>query len=509
VSRDAARVRRILVGLAAVAAAGAIALVPLTARVAEKLPHAIARSLGRRVQVDRVVTRLPSGVRLEGVRVLDDPAFGSDDPFLVAPVLEVRLALMPLLRGRIVIDRVVLERPVVNLVRDAQGRLNASTLGARGRSRKRAGHDAAPGDATRDRGIALGALRVRDGTLRYREQGRGRPLELTDVDLDAPAPSLTGPTHLSVRARIVEGDLRIDALSSEGVLEQVEGEPEYRGTIEAGPGVLGPIHIAALVGRLHLRAPTLSLEPLRAEVLGSAVTGGVRLTSRPGGGGIEARLDGRGLDLSQLEVWQDGPHVLGTLALGARLSGPVGEAAAHETLVGEGRFEVSDGSLVGLPVSSTVRATLEPIVSSGRLDRVAAQHPDLLEGDVVHFSRLEGTARLDRGRVRSDDLALEGEGFAAAGTGSIGMDGDLDVSLDLTASPELTQALFGRSAAGRSLADNAGQLAIPLHVQGNAMNPKVIADPDFSTRVVRTLVVGTEWEDIVDRLLGSKRSRGR
>jgi AsmA-like C-terminal region/AsmA family len=510
-SRDAARVRRMLVALAAVGAACLIALVPLTERVAEKLPHAIERALGRRVSVERIVTRLPSGVRLEGVRVAEDPAFGSDEPFLTAPVFEVRLAVLPLLRGRIVIDRVILDRPLVNLVRDAQGRLNASTLGAGGhRRREPAARDRTAGAARAAersaehpaRGIVLAALRVRGGTLRYREHGRERPFELTDVDLDAPAPSLAGPTHVSLRGRIVEGDLRLDALSSEGVVEQVDGEPEYRGTIEAGPGAIGPIRIAALVGRLHVRAPTLSLEPLRAEVLGSAVTGGVRLTSRAGGGGIEARLDGRDLDLSQLEVWQDGPHVLGTLALWARLSGPVGEAAAHEALVGEGRFEVSDGCLVGLPLSSTVRATLEPVVGGGRFERVASRHPDLLEGDVVHFTRFAGTARLDRGRVRSDDLALEGTTFAAAGAGSIGMDGGLDVTLDVTASAELTQALLGRSAAGRALTGGAGRLAIPLRVHGNAMNPKVITDPDFSTRVVRTLVVGTEWEDIVDRVLG-------
>ena len=87
------------------------------------------RSLGRKVGVgDIEVTLLTGiGVRLHDFTLSDDPAFSSSD-FVRAKDLQVNLKLLPLLSRQFQVKRMILHKPVINIIRNAKKEYNFSTV---------------------------------------------------------------------------------------------------------------------------------------------------------------------------------------------------------------------------------------------------------------------------------------------------------------------------------------------------------------------------------------------
>src|SRR5207247_9874133 len=109
-----------------------------------------------------------------------------------------RLQLLPLLRRRLVVDRVLVEEPVVSLVRTGSGAMNVDSLGKRAAP---SGAPAAGGAAAAGApAFQLASLRLRHGTLRYRDLSPGRPAELAQVAVDAQQPHLDAPLPVAVPA---------------------------------------------------------------------------------------------------------------------------------------------------------------------------------------------------------------------------------------------------------------------------------------------------------------------
>src|SRR5206468_1135418 len=81
---------------------------------------------------------------------------------------------------------------------------------------------------------------------------------------------------------------------------------------------------------------------------------------------------------------------------------------------------------------------LQAFLKPGVADRLRERYPDLFASDDLRFTQLSGSGRLAGGRIRSDDLVLAAPSYEARGEGSLGLDGDLDATLQLVASPALT-----------------------------------------------------------------------
>src|SRR5207249_629285 len=275
------------------------------------------------------------GVALEGVTISDDPAFDAAEPFLTARRLGMRLSLLPLLRRRLVVDRVVVDEPVVRLVRDRAGRLNVSTLGHPERDSESAA------DASRRHGrpaFQLAALRLRHGTLSYTDRATGRGVELTDVAVDAHEPRFGAPMPIAVRAQLAGADLRLEDIVSQGMLDLAGARPAYQGTVTAGRGMLGSLPLARVRATIHASPPDLALDSATIELLGGSATGNARLTASA----LEAHIAGRGIDLARVPARPGAPHPAGALELEAALAGPApGTEGFRSALTGRGRFRVA------------------------------------------------------------------------------------------------------------------------------------------------------------------------
>ena len=89
----------------------------------------VAEVLGRDVHFESVAVswRGGFGVRVNALRIGDDPAF-SDEDFLSADAVDVRVKLLPALLGRVEVARVVLRAPRVFVTQTREG-LSTDSLG--------------------------------------------------------------------------------------------------------------------------------------------------------------------------------------------------------------------------------------------------------------------------------------------------------------------------------------------------------------------------------------------
>jgi len=512
------RGRRIALGLAGASVAGVAILVGLGAVIAKRgdtLLAAVGREIGRRVEVEHMAVGVRGGlgVVLRGVRITDDPAFASTEPFLAADRFDLRVCLLPLLRGRLLVDRITIDAPVVNLLRDAAGHLNVESLGKRGEAA-----DAGEASDAKSPGVVpplqLLALRLRGGTVHYRELANGRSLLLDDIAVDAREPRFAGPVPISVRAHLATSDLRLENILSEGVLDLAGGQPGYRGTVTAGPGALGTLPFEKLSGDITANPPVVTLERGSVHLLGGTTDGRMRLASAGPDAGLTAHVEGAGIDLSQLPAPRDRPRAAGKLELRADVEGSPPDAAGfRESLHGDGRFAVADGRLRSIPLGRTLREALATLLGTAASERLRDRYPDLFEGDDLRFTKLSGSGRLAGGRIRSDDLALVAPSYEAHGAGTLDLDGNVDVALQVTASPALTDDLVGHSHARAVLVDTRGRLTVPLRIEGPLRHPRVTPDPAFVATVARGLLpsgtVGEAVGNALEQFLGGKHRSGR
>jgi uncharacterized protein involved in outer membrane biogenesis len=131
------------------------------------------------------ITFWPFGARLQNFALADDPAFSAED-FVRTKELRIELRLLPLFIGEFRPRRMMLESPIITLVRDASGRYN---FAKRDRSEKIARDGADHGLKHRtepriNQFLLAPALDIADGTLRYRDLGGGE-LVVSHIKLKA------------------------------------------------------------------------------------------------------------------------------------------------------------------------------------------------------------------------------------------------------------------------------------------------------------------------------------
>lgn len=142
---------------------------------------------------------LPSPrVYAEQVRVEDPNAKGkADAPALLAfDLLDVRVALMPLLSGDVSITSVNLNKPQIYVSQDAQGAYNFMTEELQALSEGKGEAGAKPAKAQKF-DVSFDTVRVYEGQVTYVTPDQAAPLKLDNIDLVANAKSLNGPFDLS------------------------------------------------------------------------------------------------------------------------------------------------------------------------------------------------------------------------------------------------------------------------------------------------------------------------
>ncbi len=192
-----------------VAAVTFLMIAPPTDLIRSQIVAEVRAETGRefKIQGPASFTFFPSiGMRVRDVSLSAPPEMGGE-PLLTAQSLAVGVRLWPLIRQEIIVDRLVLTKPVFNLRVDTQGRRSWDMAAAAAPVRfaqaattlSDAPMQVAANDGPERRHdiklgeLSLGDVRIIDGTAHYADERDGTSRQVTAIDAEVQAPSLVRP----------------------------------------------------------------------------------------------------------------------------------------------------------------------------------------------------------------------------------------------------------------------------------------------------------------------------
>ncbi|HEY3196471.1 MAG TPA: AsmA family protein [Nitrospirales bacterium] len=218
----------------------------------------IEESLNRKVTLkDLRLTILPRlGVHITEFTVMDDPLFGTS-PFATLRSLDVGVKLIPLLRGRVEIDQIIIREPSVTVIKNSLGLLNISTLGRKLPQQPKEPQEKEAGAAPLQllSLLAVDRLSVSNGHVAYRNATSMPPAEYSvekfQVLIQGVGLGLTPALHVSGELKPLSLPVKID-------------------------GTLGPIRENLDIGTFVF---DVLLGKALVEIKGSALEGHVRFSA--------------------------------------------------------------------------------------------------------------------------------------------------------------------------------------------------------------------------------------
>jgi uncharacterized protein involved in outer membrane biogenesis len=514
---------------------GALAFVlvaPPLDRVRDRLVEEVKARTGRTLVVNGPMsaTLLPRVVvSLGDVAVLppEGMAHGTEGAGTVTvAAIDAEMSLWSLLSRRPRLDRLTLHRPAVDLVTDAQGRRSWDIVSPPRRAdRPRAvlsgdGEKAAPGQPERYasiKGIASltseaphpWAVRVVDGTVRYRDDRSDALHEIGKVNLDLAAETRGSPATVNGSFDWLGERWRFSGRASHELLEGRPGlvafrlagapvEAGYEGTLALKGGIaadgalsLGPFAYKGMkIGPSRLAVSVdagvakTTLE--QVELYGGAGRGSLTVDTTGQTPAIAASLQLSGVALTPLLGdaagigWIDGR---GTVALDLAAQGR-SEPQIVETLQGKVQLSVADGAVTGIDIDRSLRA-----LQRGRLDRLAARREDR-----THFSQLSGTFDIANGVAKNEDLQLVATNLQLSGAGIVEL---APRRIDYT----LQTKISGTPDDGAAL--RIGTIELPISINGPLDRPAfAIKGQEALTDTIKQIGRNLRSREVQDALKG-------
>jgi uncharacterized protein involved in outer membrane biogenesis len=413
-----------VLALVVVAAVGGAAYVAHLARSLntpefKKEVLAEARSrLGTDVRVDEMHVALLSGVTLRGVAVANPAPFAGD--LLTAQAFVLRYRLLPLLSGRVDVERLALEKPTIRLATDKKGRLNYEKLMEGGDGAASA--PAEGGGASVPLGIVLKDLSVSDASLLMTDAAKATLAKVDGLDFQS-------------------------AFRVEGGVTEGQGRATI-GTVDLGD----VLFVRDVSAPLQLTKAALKLAPVQARVGGGTATGDLTVHLQ-GGFGYETSLKLDGVSVrTLLEEAKSPPTVSGTLAARTRFAGTAG----LPTLKGQGEGEVTDCKVEDAKVLLLLSRVLKA--------------PELANPD---FDECRVEFSLDGYRLRTPVLSLKGKALQLTGKGGMNLETSaLDYDMTLALATTLLEKIQVKELRDAFKQREDGFSTVDFKVYGTSQNPQ-------------------------------------
>jgi uncharacterized protein involved in outer membrane biogenesis len=442
----------------------------------------VEEAVHRRVDVGEVRLRLvpaPS-IRLSSLTVSDTADFPNNTIF-AAEQIQLRLKLWPLLRGRFEVTELVLDKPVISLLKQPDGTFNYSDIaaekaqgaGKRETRRKAAGKSQKAGAVPL---ILPSRLRIRDGEFKLETRGQ-KPVRIDGVDLfleefsaDHPFPYRASFNYPGLKTISLEGTVNYREEQAE--LQFKDNRLRIR---DLDLPVNGTVSQLATVPRVNLTVvgdhvqakpvfdilSVFGLAPADTEISGPL---DLRLTVNGPSNSLITQVRGKFRDVK----------VHGKRALKGSLNGEVfiklplgGSGDVTQRLQGDGKLAARDGELTNVDLIDKIQRVTGLIGMSKQARREATTFKTL-ESD---FTIGGGVADFNRLYLVNPQLEVNGHGTMTLNRPV------LDMRLDAA----LSSAASARSGRGRTAAffkNSQGRVVVPLKITGRVENPSVNLDSE-------------------------------
>ncbi len=195
--------KKVLIGLVALVAVTVVVVLVLPSLVPKdtlraQIESRIEAATGREVSIkgDVGVSIIPSvELTLEQVTIANAPGASATN-MIELGALRLKVGLFPLLGGELVVDEFVLDRPIIQLEVDSQGKPNwefDTTKSANAAQSGDGDGDSSGGGAGFLNELRLGDVAIVDGTVVYADKQAGTEQRLDDVNLRLSLPDLDRP----------------------------------------------------------------------------------------------------------------------------------------------------------------------------------------------------------------------------------------------------------------------------------------------------------------------------
>lgn len=192
----------------------------LVERNKDYLLNHLAQSLGHPVRALSIdVTFMPLAISAQSIEV------GADlvNPILKAMSLRFEARLLPLLLGQLRAASIVVDAPVIIILRDASGRYNFESAPDRTDSGTRQGEKAA-----RERNdFIIPPMQISHGTLRYRDLNADQELSVTDIQLALSGYDVDLPVEIEFSAAVMANRPNIKLKSRIGPIAGIRDYRDY------------------------------------------------------------------------------------------------------------------------------------------------------------------------------------------------------------------------------------------------------------------------------------------
>lgn len=492
----------LLIGLSAILVllVGAVVLVHLLVtpeRVKGWVLPVMEEQLHREVSLSDVEVGLLSGIALQDLKVLDRD--GRND-LLRIEGLVLSYRFWPLLSGKLIVDEVLVKGPAVRLVQNADGSMNIDDLLAG--PAEDSEYKAPAGESTESgEGINLLVSRVllEDGSFHLVQPGDGSDdIRLKNLRVLAKDITLDGSFPIEISIRMKETDFRVDGefqpsasrgrfdlfvkqldlnrfIPAESEEEKPEGKADKTDSphVELGP-IEVPITLDGTVSIEELIYDEVSIKAVRAayrladnrfhleELSGDIADGQFKANADVDLGKKGFVYNGQftlqGVDLQALVpvlLPQAERSTHGLMQLKFDFSGTGTDPARIAKQLGsKGSFQLDSGKLMGSPLLVGLAKFLG--------------NPEL---KVLSFKSLSGEYDLQKG-VAQVRAALDSSKTRFASSGTVELDGPLDLKLETRLAPEMLQGLSSDSPLRRAFTDPDGWGVLPLKIAGSLSDPK-------------------------------------
>ncbi len=432
--------------------------------------------LGRRVDVGEVHLRLvptPS-IQISKLRVADSQSFAGNT-FFAAEQLQLQLKFLPLVRGRFEITELVLDKPVINLLKQADGSFNYADLASkktpaapRRETRKKPEGSSKSVEAAP---LALPSrMRIRDGQMNLVTKGqtpvniKGIEISLQEMSGDSPFPFRASFDYPGLKAVVLEGQLNYQ--EEKALLELKNNRLKIQDLILPVQGSVSNLATTPKVN-LSLNSENVDAKPIFHILSLFGLAPGDTEISGPMALNMTVAGPSNAL-VTQLRGVFKNVYVKGKRALKGSLTGEVnlrlapGGGRVSQRLQGSGKLVARDGELTNVNLIKKIH----------RVAGMIGLTPDQ-QREATTFKTMEGDFTIWGGVADFSRLYLVNPQMEVTGNGTMTLE---QPSLDILLNAKLSAQASARSGRGRSVSffkDRQGRVAVPLKITGPVENPSV------------------------------------
>jgi hypothetical protein len=268
-----------------------------------------------------------------------------------------------------------------------------------------------------------------------------------------------------------------------------EGETvHHRGTASSAGGSLANVDYRDLSATFASTQDRIDIEKFSAKAMDGTVTGNGTFYPTEKPPRFELATSVRQVNLAEYftyKVKSLPKFIDGTIDLDLDIAGSGKEwEKIHPTLEGKGGAVVIQGALLNVNVANELLTGLSqvPLVDGNAINQIRNKNPKLFSGSNTAFKDFKATLLIDGGRIHSKGIVLRTADFSIIGDGWVSFDQTLGIKSNIVFSPAVTQSIIRELSIAKYLANDKGQLEIPVTLSGPVNRPKVVPDIDTITR---------------------------